>query len=151
MACAASFVAGLAYCFESGFRSLTTINQFGTVLSTTLSLVFDVMIFYYSGHFARQVARLSGLTGESVHWLVDFCLRYLVIPLMLVILGSWLWDVPSFLARSVRSHNYLGVGMGILYNLAFVFAFSYYYFREKGGDCGEEVAHGSGGSRYTSE
>ena len=127
MACIPSFLLGIPYCFQSGFRTLTFINKFCTVLSTAFGVIFDVLLFYFSGKFTKNFNLLSNYTNEKLHPFIPFCLKFCVIPFTLVIVISWVLKLPSILRLAYNSNNIIGIILGICFNF-FIIAPSIYFF-----------------------
>ena len=120
---------GLIFCFQSGFRSLTFVNTFCTVLSTSSGLIVDICLFFYSGKFSKAFSSLIRFTGEKLHSYVPFCLKYCVIPFTGVILIMWISQVPSILKTSWDNSEFLNISIGITVNAILLSPSIYFYFK----------------------
>ena len=96
--CLFAFSSGLVYCFQSGFRLIGYVNTFCTVFSTSIGLILDVIIFYFTGHFRNTQTKLHHLSRETSSPIIHFCLKYLAIPLTLLIFLVWVPTLPSSFA-----------------------------------------------------
>ena len=131
IACIPSFVLGLPYCLQSGFRTLTFVNKFCTVFSSSFGVIFDVVLFYFSGKFIKNFNILSKFTNEKLNPFISFCLKFCVIPFTLLILISWIFQLPSIIRLAYDSYNIIGIILGIFFNLLMIAPTIYFYLNPK--------------------
>jgi SNF family Na+-dependent transporter len=115
--CLISLLLGLPMCFQSGFRTLTFLNQFCTVVSTSLGLIFDLYLFYFK----------SGVSTLSSY--VQFFLKICIIPLTLSIFITWVIGTPQIIKDQIQNKDYISLLFGFFYNLMFISIPAIFYFK----------------------
>ena len=93
------------------------VNQFCTVISTSIGFIIDILLLFFSGKFAVESLKLKRFTGERPSSFVNQCLRVLTIPLTLLIFFSWLWKVPGYIHQFSNSGEYFSLGVVSIFNL----------------------------------
>jgi SNF family Na+-dependent transporter len=114
--CIVSLMFGLPMSFQSGFRMLTFLNESCTVISTSLGLVFDVILFYF----------YSDKTSLSPF--IQFFLKILIIPLTLSIFITWLISVPDLIYEQIQKGDYFSLILGFFYNFMYIALAIYFYY-----------------------
>ena len=113
--CCISFLLGLPMCFQCGFRILTFMNEFCTVISTSLLLIFDIYLFF----FKPGKSSLSGY--------VNWFLKIFIIPLTLSIFITWIIGVPHLIYQQINNKDFMSLFLGLFYNVMFIFFVVIYY------------------------
>lgn len=106
--CLFCFVLGIIFSLQSGFRMIAYVNEFCTVISTSLGFIADVFLLFFTSKFAKESLKLKRFTGEKQSNFVSQCIRWCTIPLTLVIFfrgfGSSRDTSLNFRSRESISH-----------------------------------------------